>query len=82
MGYWKNALVEREERARLAHDDELDASYGEWLSSLADMESERMGRPALAELDRQREEREKREVLGWPEHGPMTSSDDFTPASL
>ena len=46
----KETYMEELERDRLAHDEELDDSYQEWISGMADMESERFARPApLAE---------------------------------
>ena len=81
MGMIKSLLIEREEAARLAHDEVLDAEYDEYLSSLESMEHERCGRPAMTEMVRQREEREKREVMGWT-NGPMSSDVDFTPERL
>ena len=86
MGRMKDLLIEREESARLAHAETLDASYDEWLSGMKSMEDERYARTpvclpvegrmerlrqqmdaAASETARQREEREKRDVLGWPE---------------
>ena len=82
MGLMKSLLIEREESARLAHDNALDQEYSEYLSSLESMEHERHGRPAMTETIRQREARERREVVGWPPNGAMTSDEDFTPAPL
>ena len=41
MGRMKDVWIDQEETIRLAEDNERDAAYDEWLSSLADMEDER-----------------------------------------
>ena len=52
----------------------------EYYASLADMEEERRGRPAL---ERTRSLAWKpEEHPTWPEQGPQTSGEDFTPEPL
>ena len=80
MGMVKSLLIEQEEAARLAHDNALDQEYSEYLASLESMESERFARPSMT--DREREERDKIERLGWAPNGSMTSDEDFTPVPL
>ena len=65
MGLMKSLLTEREEAARLVHDNVLDQEYSEYLSSLESMESERHARTPVSETAREREERDKIEKLGW-----------------